>query len=193
MSEGEIATNAPGEPIPPSKATSLLWSADFGIGAATALGTGILAFLCEGVLEVGPTALTTEAGVGVALLAVVIAGLAIFSTFFDDNYRRVLEEASGSVRQAMVPYQMVAGVAASAVLAAIGSVLVWPAAWTWLQALLLGLTTGLVAWTTVGGVQLVEITMFHAEQRAKLMRGIEDSKRQLSTRRRQPAERSIRR
>jgi hypothetical protein len=51
------------------------------------------------------TILLPEAGVGVALSAVVLAAMAVFTTFFDDYYRRVLETASGSVRAALLPYR----------------------------------------------------------------------------------------
>jgi hypothetical protein len=126
------------------------------------------------------TILLPEAGIAVALSAVVLAAMAIFATFFDDWYRRVLEVASGSVGRALTPYRAVATIAGAATLVALIVALAWPALPAGLQAVLFGVATGLAAWAIAGCVQLASLTIWHADQRSQLMRGVEDAKLRVS-------------
>lgn len=154
-------------------------SADCGVGIAGGVVAGIAA-TDKSVRANAVTILLPEAGIAVALFTVVIAAMAILATFFDDAYRRVLETASGSVGKALRPYRVVAVIAGAATLAALLAALVWPAVSTLLEAIFLGLATGLTAWTIAGCVQLTSLTIWHADQRSKLMRGIEDAKLHVS-------------
>jgi hypothetical protein len=63
-----------------------------------------------------------------------------------------------------------------ATLLALVVALAWPALPMVAQAILFGLSTGLTAWAVAGSIQLVELTTWHADQRAILMRGVEDAK-----------------
>jgi hypothetical protein len=154
-------------------------SVDFYVGVASGVGAAVSA-MDHDVRANGVTVLLPEAGVAVALSAVVLAAMAILATFFDDWYRRVLETVSGSVGQALMPYRVIAWVAGTATVVALLTALAWPGMQPWLQAVLLGIATGLTAWTVAGCVQLTNLTIWHADQRAKLMRGIEDAKLRVS-------------
>lgn len=147
----------------------------FYVAVGSAVVTGIAA-IDEDVRNNGVTILLPEVGVGVALSAVVLAAIAIFTTFFDDWYRRVLETASGSVRAALLPYRVVAVIAGWATLLGLVVAVTWPVLPAAAQAILLALATGLTVWAIAASVQLVELTMWHADQRAKLMRGVEDAR-----------------
>jgi hypothetical protein len=144
---------------------------DFGVavlvgGLAVAFGQD------EKVLDKGVTIALAAGAAGVAVLGVVLAALAVITAFFDGHYRRVLE-STGSIRRAMAPYLVTAGVAGAAALCALVTALGWPEFGSTLRIGTLALTVFLTAWAMAGTVSLVEITIFHAEQRAALMRGIE--------------------
>jgi hypothetical protein len=126
------------------------------------------------VRQQGVTILLAQAGVGVAVLGVVSTTIAIFATFFDGNYRRVLD-AVGGLPRALMPYKVVAAVAALSVIGALTIALGWPTFSPVARAVLLACSTALTGWAVAGTVSLVGITSFHAEQRAELMRGAEDA------------------
>jgi hypothetical protein len=85
----------------------------------------------------------------------------------------VLIDDAGGIREAMAPYMVVATVAGLSVLAALIVAVGWPEFSSALQMGGLGVSTALAAWSVAGTVSLVELTIFHAEQRAVLM-GIQE-------------------
>jgi hypothetical protein len=123
----------------------------------------------------GVTIAVAAGACGVAVVSVVLGALAVISALFDGHYRRVLEMAGG-IRNAMRPYLVVSAVAGCTTVAAIVTALGWPIFGMWGQLLSLAFTVFLTGWCVFGMVSLVELTIFHAESRAKLMRGIEDAK-----------------
>lgn len=162
----------------------MLWSWDARLAL---IGGGLIAAVAgvsEPIRDSAVTILLAEAGLGVALFAVVLAALAIFATFFDDAYRRVLEMASGSIKAALLPYEAVAVVAGLATAVALLVALFWPALTAGLEVVLLGLASALALWSVVGSVRLVELTTWHAARRADLMKGVEDAKVKLAERKR---------
>lgn len=122
----------------------------------------------------GPTMLLASAALGAAFLATVLTALSVVSTFFDSAYRRVLEEAHrGDIRPALLPYGVVAYVSAVATLLGLIGAIVWAALPGGLQGVLMGLAALFAAWAVAGSASLVQITLFHARQRAGTMRAIE--------------------
>jgi hypothetical protein len=156
-----------------ARASNVLKGWDFWVGL---LGGGIAAVAATSrtVRDAGVTVLLGEAAIGIALLSVVLAGLAIITPTFDGLYRRVLEKAGG-VRQALDPYLLIAAVSGIGAVVAVLGALTWPELGTSLRVLILGLATMLAVWAISGTVSLVELTIFHADQRAELLRGIDDA------------------
>jgi hypothetical protein len=119
------------------------------------------------------------------LAAVVLAAVTVFATFIDNSYRRVLEEASDSMSAALLPYRIVATLSGISALIAILGALIWPGLPVAWKGIVLGVATGCSAWAIIGTVQLSSLTLWHAEMRARLMRGIEDAETLLARRRRE--------
>lgn len=137
-------------------------------GAAAGLGT------IDDVRDAAIPVLIAEGAIGGALMATVFGALAIFATFFDGAYRRILD-ASGSFRDALMPYFTIAAVGGLAVIFGTVGALALPFLGDELAAAVLGLSTFFFAWCVTGMVSLTEITLFHASQRAKLMSGADDA------------------
>lgn len=146
--------------------TALHW--DFGVGVAAGLLVAWLA--CDSAVRDQGVTLTIATGaVGVAIISAVLTALAVIAALFDGPYRRVLIEEAGGIREAMAPYMVIASVAGSSVAAALIVAVGWPAFSSALQMAGLGVSTALAAWSVAGTVSLIELTIFHAEQRAALM------------------------
>lgn len=108
------------------------------------------------------TVLLAAAAAGLAVLSVVLGAMAVFATFFDSNYRRVLE-AAGGMRQALVPYLIVAGAGAVAAVLGVIVSLAWPVDGWVLKAALSSATIGVAIYAILGALSLVELTIFHAK------------------------------
>ncbi len=151
----------------------------------TAIGCAAAAFGLAFITSVHQSAqavLFAEIAVGVAMTATVLAALAIFATFFDGAYRIVLEQ-SGGFGDALMPFVTIAVVAAIGALTALIAAIGVPATGKLVGALALGVPTLFCAWTLTGSISLVELTAFHAKQRAALMAGVDEAKRQQQLRR----------
>lgn len=145
--------------------TALHW--DFGVGLA--VGALVAWLACDSAVRDQGVTLTIATGaVGVAIISAVLTALAVIAALFDGPYRRVLMNAGG-IREAMAPYMVVASVAGLSVIAALIVAVGWPEFCPALQMWGLGISTALAAWSVAGTVSLVELTIFHAEQRAVLM------------------------
>ncbi|NLT05552.1 MAG: hypothetical protein GXY03_04500 [Solirubrobacterales bacterium] len=148
------------------------WSWDLGIGVIFGCTLAALALSAE-VREQGVTVALAAGAFAVAIMSVVLGALAVITAFFDGPYRRVLEHAGGGVREALAAYFVVVAVAGAAALAALVTALGWPVFCKWGQMASIGVTGLLTGWSVAGMVSLVELTIFHAVQRAKLMQGID--------------------
>ncbi len=118
--------------------------------------------------------LMAEAAIGVGLLAVVFGAIAVFATFYDPSYRRVLDLAGG-FRSALMPYISVAVISALAGAAGIIGALALPALGVFSAKLVCACSTFLFAWSVAGMVSITELTLFHASRRAELMRGADEA------------------
>ena len=138
-----------------------------------AVGCGGIAFglgFIDDVRDAAVPVLITEAAIGVALTATVFGAIAVFATFYDGAYRRVLEIAGG-FHSALMPYIVIGVVAAAAGIVGLIGALALPALGAWPTAIVLGTATLLCAWALTGTVALIELTLFHATERAHLMEG----------------------
>lgn len=146
--------------------TALDW--DCVVGLAAGLLTAWLA--CDSaVRDEGVTLAIAAGAVGVAIISAVLTALAVIAALFDGPYRQVLEKAGG-IREATAPYLVVAAIAGMAVVVALIVAIGWVAFSPSLQRVGLGTSAALASWCVAGTVGLVELTIFHAEQRAALMR-----------------------
>lgn len=162
-------------------AASAFKSWDFYVGVFFgAFGGGIT--LDARVRDAAVPVVLAESAIGVALTATVFAAVAIFATFFDSSYRRVLDLAGG-FRNALRPYMVVDAIAALSGGAGVIAALWLPALDRWEASVAVGVSTWLVAWAIAGTVSLVDITVFHATQRARLMSGADNAAHQLSEKR----------
>jgi hypothetical protein len=107
--------------------------------------------------------------IDVALLSVTLVAAQLLLTVEDENYVQVLTLASGSIKKAAQPYLIVAGVAGLGIVFSALSSLMWPPSELWVAGSLLGIVVLLTAWTVGGTIQLIELTVWHADQRAKLI------------------------
>jgi len=146
---------------------------DFKVAAACGLAAGLLSLVAD-VRRDATTVLLASAGVDVALTATILAALAIFTTSFDSAYRLVLE-AAGGVRRALMPYTVVACAAAVGTLVALMAALGSPDLTKWPDAVVIAVSMLLTSWSILGTASLVELTHFHATQRAQLMRGADNA------------------
>jgi hypothetical protein len=162
-------------------ATEIVWKGwDFRVGLIVGVAVGLLA--SSSVRRHGVTGLLAEAAIGVAILSVVLAALAIIAPAIDGFYRQVLDKAGG-VREAMAPYLLIGAVAGiAAILSLVGAIL-WPAAGPAAQRVVLGSTSGLTVWAIGGAISLVEITIFHATQRSELLSIVDTTEEEVRVRR----------
>lgn len=147
---------------------------DFGVGV---LSSGLAFGLCwnKSVRDSVTTILVAEAAFAVAVTATVLAAMAIFATFYDPSYRRVLDLAPGGFSGALRPYEVVGVVAAAATIVGTLGALAVPAVGVAPVATITGASTLLCVWSLAGTASLIDITVFHAARRAELMRGADEA------------------
>jgi hypothetical protein len=149
------------------KGTFMAW--DFRMALGFGIGTFALAFV-RVVRDAAVPILIAEAAIGVAVTATVFAALAVFTTFFDGTYRRVLE-LSGGFRSALMPYIVIGIVSATSGLLGLIAALALPALGSIAVEVDIAMPTLFCVWTLTGTVSLIDITVFHARARADLMAG----------------------
>ena len=172
-----------------SDRTAIVWK---GLDLYVGLAAGAVAALSATsapVRKAGVTVLLAEAAVGVALLSLVLGALAILTPALDGPYRRVLDTLGG-VGRAFAPFKVVAFIAGTTAIAAMLAALAWPELGATVQTIAIALVTCLSVWAIAGTVSLVGMALFHAEQRANLLQGVDDAEaavraRRVTTRERQ--------
>jgi hypothetical protein len=118
--------------------------------------------------------LLAATAIGAAILATVLTALSVVATFFDSAYRRVLEEAhEGDLRPAFEPYAVVGYAAAATTILALVGAVAWKALPGGAQAVLLGAAVLTSVWSIAGAASLIEMTLFHARNRATTMRAMD--------------------
>lgn len=149
------------------------WRVVFGLGfvlgVAAGVGAGLAAAYSEHTLDEAIGVLTTEALLGVGLLATVLAALAILATFFDQHYRVALRELSGGFLSAVLPFRVVAVAGALAAAVGIASISLWSVMGDTLRSVAYGLVTGATVYAVIGTWDLVRDTTFHGLKRNELL------------------------
>src|SRR5260370_28053813 len=148
----------------------LLVAPDFGAGVVAGIASYFAITSSPELEKRAIDALLIEAGLGVAILAVALAALAILVSLLGAEYLVVLERADGGVSGAFFPYKSVAVVSCITAVAALGSAFVWPLASSTVQGLLFGFSTLCTVWALVGTGQLAFITANHGTDRADVLR-----------------------
>ena len=92
------------------RASMVVLSTDFYIGAASGLAVGVVAAWSEPVRANETAIFLAASALGAGFASVALAALAIIATFLDDHYRRVLREVEGGVEEALWPYKSLAAV-----------------------------------------------------------------------------------
>jgi hypothetical protein len=108
------------------------------------------------------------AALDAAFGGIAIAVLALVAVWFDDSYQQVLERLGGWTA-AMRPFRVAAVVSVLGSLVAVVSLLVFPASPLWLQALLLGVAGGLLIWSVVATLRVIDLIFKHGARRARLI------------------------
>lgn len=144
-------------------------SADFICACVAALAVGLGAGLSGSLRESGVTILLFEGALGVAVLAVVLAALAILVAFLGEEYVALLQGTPLGVDGAIRPYSTIARVSAFATGSGLAGAFVWSLSPWWVQASVLACSTGFMVWALVGTVQLVGITAWHGRMRARML------------------------
>jgi hypothetical protein len=113
---------------------------------------------------------------GLAVVGIVLTAIAILAAFFDPHYRRVLEAADG-IRSALKPYLIVAAAGGASTVIGLVAAMAWPVSGpAIIGGAVLAACVGIATWAVFGVVSLVELTIFHAGERAALQRGVEDAR-----------------
>lgn len=142
---------------------------DFQVAVPLGVLAGIFGALSVTARANASTAVIGMGAINVALLSVTLVAAQLLLTVEDENYVQVLTFASGSLKRAAQPYLIVAGVAGAGIAFSALSSLMWPPSPHWIAGCLLGIVVLLTAWTVGGTIQLIELTVWHADQRAKLL------------------------
>ena len=119
-------------------------------------------------LRASPHLLDVSTGLGIAVLAVVLAALSILVAFLSEDYAKILAAVKPGVSGAIRPYAQTALVSGLTTLVSVTGLFFWPIAPPWGRALILAAALGLTVWAVVGTVELVGITAKHGRLRARL-------------------------
>jgi hypothetical protein len=147
----------------------VIGSWDFQIAVPLGVLAGTFGGLSATVRTNASNAVLGMGAIDVALLSVTLVAAQLLLTVEDDNYVRVLTHASGSIKRAAQPYLVVAGVAGIGIAFSALSSLMWAPSILWVAGTLLGAVVFFTAWTVSGTIQLIGLTVWHADQRAKLL------------------------
>jgi hypothetical protein len=148
---------------------TVIGSWDFQIAVPLGVLAGTFGGLSATVRTNASNAVLGMGAIDVALLSVTLVAAQLLLTVEDDNYVRVLTHASGSIKRAAQPYLVVAGVAGIGIAFSALSSLMWAPSILWVAGTLLGAVVFFTAWTVSGTIQLIGLTVWHADQRAKLL------------------------
>lgn len=142
-------------------------SLDAILGLAAAVGTWFAARYSGSLRLQGQGVLLVEAGLGLAVLAVVLTALSILVAFLGEEYVLVLRKVGGGVAGAVRPYKVVSVISGTTAVVSLLGALAWDL-WPTLQPLFLAAGTALTVWSVVGTIQLVHLTAIHGGYRARI-------------------------
>lgn len=164
------------------RATFESW--DLFVGGLAAAVVVVAAGFNGDVRSNGVTILIAESALGLALMSVVLGTLGLLVSFIDERYRQVIALTPGGIGAAWQPYKTVAFLGGMAALVGLLAAVLWETMNNWGQATLLGCASGLLIWAIGGTIQIVFLTAWHGQQRARLMQVLSEARRTLEERRR---------
>jgi hypothetical protein len=167
--------------------------ADHEAFVAALVATLLLVHYWPRALDQATAALGSEVAVGLAILGVVLASMAILVGLMGDEYLTLMHATHSGVRGALRPYLLVAIVAGLTIVAALGGLVGWSAYPEEGQAIALAIATALTIDATVGTVQLVYITAGHGDLRARVIGRMRSWRSSLDERRAELGEAEARR
>lgn len=160
-------------------ALSTFVASDFILGAVIGASSGLFDEYSKAFRGQALVVLITDLALGVALLGVVLAALAIIVAF-DDAYLRVLDKADpDGFRAVLDPFRVTAFTSAlTAVISGLGNaaVLIGPVA---LGAVGIGLSTFFAVWSVWGTFKLAQQLIENGVQRARLMAAVGEAQERL--------------
>jgi uncharacterized membrane protein YeiH len=106
---------------------------------------------------------------GAAFGGIAIAVLALVAVWFDTAYGTILRNAGGW-EAAMRPFRIVATVSVLSCLTAITGLFFYPLSPLWLQAVFLGVASGLMVWSIVGTLRIIDLLYKHGKAQARIDR-----------------------
>jgi hypothetical protein len=155
-------------------------SYDFALGIPAGVALGLLPAYSQAVAASVASVLLAFGGALVAIAAVVIAVKTIFVTLLSPEYLVAFEHVRGGLKGAARPYVVVAWVCILGAIVSFAAALGWPAipehGW-WLRWLAFSIPSSLAVWGLLGTAQLIGLGTYHLEQRALLMRAVEEFRR----------------
>lgn len=116
----------------------------------------------------GQDILLAEAGLGLAVLAVVLMALSILVAFLGEEYVLILRKTKDGVAGAMRPYRFVGSISGLATVFSLLGAMLWSLCPPALQAFALAVGTWLTVWSVLGTIQLVGLTAKHGTYRARI-------------------------
>jgi|ERR1039458_2948375 hypothetical protein len=177
---------APGRPR--RLARGALRHADHEAFVVALVATLLLVHYKPGALDQATAALGSEVGVGLAVLGVVLASMAILVGLMGDEYLALMHATKRGVRGALRPYILVAIVAGLTIVASLAGLVGWSAYPEEGKAIALAVATALTIDATVGTVQLVYITAGHGDVRSQVIGRMRSWRSSLDDRRAELAE-----
>lgn len=144
----------------------LYW--DFGVGVVAGLAVFLVARVNSELRDDGIGFLIAEGSLAVALLAVVLTALSILVAFLSEDYVLMLRRTEDGIEGALRPYKTVGVLSGTTSLIALLGALAWVASSPTAQAVILGLSSGLLVWTVAATVDLVLKTAWHGTMRSRL-------------------------
>lgn len=163
-------------------ARSIFRSVDF-VLALIVVASMALLMSGDEVRGAGTEALITALASGLAIAGIVLTAMTLLAMFLDAPYRRVLDNVRGGYRGALLPFKVVAFVAGLAAGQAAVGLFFWDGLSDGAKEALVISSAGTLLWAIAGLVQLVFISTWHGEQRARLLDVVQTARRQARQRR----------
>jgi hypothetical protein len=149
--------------------------ADSIVGVAIGLLVLVVGLASGPVRNSGREVLITSSALSMGALTTVLAALAIMVVFLGEEFVAVLEQTDDGVGGAFRPFVLAAIVSAASTLVGLLGALVYPAAQSHFQAVLLALSAGGLGASVTAIVLLVDDTAFFGRKRFTLLAGMREA------------------
>lgn len=143
-------------------------SVDTAIGTAAGVLAGIAGHSVHGLLAHATNVVYAEIALAAAILAVVLTALSVLVAFLGDEFVAFLRTSGIGVEGAMRPYKVTAVISSLGVVVGLGTAIAWSVADPWTRDVLFATSTGLTVWAVVGTAQLIFLTAWFGQLRARI-------------------------